>query len=62
MQIFTVFGSNFGARAQIMGIFKRPRMSVYGHLLFASNLFMADMAGLHTTIRPLELAYVDAGL
>jgi len=35
--------------------------SVYGLLLIASNLLMTDMARLHTYIRPLELAYVDAG-
>ena len=29
-------------------------MSVYGLLLIASNLSMADMARLHTYIRPLE--------
>ena len=34
--------------------------SVYGLLLIASNLLMADMARLHTYIRPLELAYVEA--
>jgi len=28
---------------------------------FASKLYLADMARLHTYIRPLELAYVDAG-
>ena len=33
-------------------------MSVYGLLLFASNLYLADMARLHTYIRPLKLAYV----
>jgi hypothetical protein len=27
----------------------------------ASNLLMADVARLHTYIRPLQLAYVDAG-
>jgi hypothetical protein len=35
-------------------------MAVYGLLLIASNLLMADMARLHTYIRPLKLAYVDA--
>jgi hypothetical protein len=35
-------------------------MSVYGLLLIASTLLMADMARLHTYIRPLEMAYVDA--
>ena len=54
-------GDNTGARV-CMAVQKRAaRMSVYGLLLFASNLFMADMARLHTYIRPLELAYVDAG-
>ncbi len=28
---------------------------------FASNLYLADMVRLHTYIRPLKLAYVDAG-
>ncbi len=37
------------------------RIAVYGLLLIASNLLMADMARLHTYIRPLKLAYVDAG-
>ncbi len=36
-------------------------IAVYGLLLIASNLSMADMARLHTYIRPLKLAYVDAG-
>ena len=36
-------------------------MSVYGLLLIASNLLMADMARLQTYIRPLELAFVNAG-
>jgi hypothetical protein len=34
-------------------------MSVYGLLIIASTLLMADMARLHTYIRPLQLAYVD---
>ncbi len=36
-------------------------MSVYGLLLFASKLLMADKARLRTYIRPLRLAHVDAG-
>jgi hypothetical protein len=36
-------------------------ITVYGLLLIASTLLMADMARLHTYIRPLKLAYVDAG-
>jgi len=36
-------------------------MSVYGLLLFASKLLMADMVRLHTYIRPLEVAHIDAG-
>ncbi len=39
----------------------QSRQTVYGLLLIASNLLMADMARLHTYIRPLELAHVDAG-
>ena len=37
------------------------RRVVYGLLLIASNLLMADMARLHTYIRPLKMAYGDAG-
>jgi len=36
-------------------------MTVYGLLLIASKLLMSDMARLRTYIRPLKLAYVDAG-
>jgi hypothetical protein len=35
-------------------------MTVNGFLLIASNLFLTDMERLHTYIRPLELAYVEA--
>ena len=37
------------------------RLTVYGLLLIASNLLMTDMARLRTYIRPLKLAYIDAG-
>ena len=37
------------------------RIAVYGLLLIASTLLMTDMARLRQYIRPLRLAYVDAG-
>jgi hypothetical protein len=37
------------------------RIAVYGLLLIASTLLMTDMARLRKYIRPLKLAYVDAG-
>ena len=36
-------------------------IAVYGLLLIASKMLMTDMARLRTYIRPLKLAYVDAG-
>jgi len=48
-----------GSTAEILG--SQRLSSVYGLLLIASNLLMADLARLRTYIRPLEVAYVDAG-
>ncbi len=51
-------GSNvgFGSLADLLGKFSL--MSVYGLLLICKQADLADMARLHTYIRPLKLAYV----
>jgi hypothetical protein len=40
---------------------RSQHIAVYGLLLIASTLLMTDMARLRQYIRPLKLAYVDAG-
>jgi len=49
----------FGSLADLLGKFSL--MSVYGLPLVCKQAGLADMARLHTYIRPLKLAYVDAG-
>ena len=57
-----IFSTIIGVRIKNASVdFEFARTSVYGLLLIASTLLMADMARLHTYIRPLKLAYVDAG-
>ena len=57
--VYAVLDVRFGSLADYWD--STTLMSVYGLLLIASTLLMADLARLHTYIRPLGLAYVDAG-
>ena len=41
--------------------FCESHLTVYGLPLVCKQAVLADMARLHTYIRPLKLAYVDAG-